>query len=131
MWISINNREGRPIYLQIINQVKKQVYEGTLKPGDELPSVRELADLLGVNMHTVRTAYLKLREQEMISLRLGRRATINRLSQIGDDTRILEELRSEINEAITDAILAGLSPEMVRLTVSQELKQLEDKKEKR
>ncbi len=63
MWLSINERDSKPIYLQIINQVKEQVSSGALKTGDELPSVRELADSLSINMHTVRAAYLKLRDQ--------------------------------------------------------------------
>jgi len=52
MWISIDTQNSRPIYLQIIYQIKQQIRQGTLKPGDELPSVRELAQILGVNMHT-------------------------------------------------------------------------------
>jgi GntR family transcriptional regulator len=43
MWLSIDNKSGRPIYLQIILQIKDQVRNGDLKTGDELPSVRELA----------------------------------------------------------------------------------------
>lgn len=76
MLLSINEKDSRPIYLQIIGQVKEQVSSGSLHPGDELPSVRELADSLGINMHTVRNAYLKLRDQGIINLRLGRKARI-------------------------------------------------------
>ena len=52
MLLSINEKDSRPIYLQIIGQIKEQVSNGTLKSGDELPSVRELANSLGINMHT-------------------------------------------------------------------------------
>ena len=65
MWLSINEDDARPLYLQIVEQIRGQVAGGGLKEGDELPSVRELADSLGINMHTVRSAYLKLRRLPM------------------------------------------------------------------
>ena len=110
MWLSINEKDNRPIYLQIINQVKEQVSSGALKPGDELPSVRELADSLGINLHTVRSAYLKLRDQGIITLRLGRRATIARTPFPTKNKDTEAHLRQEIKELITDASLMGLSP---------------------
>jgi len=81
MLISIDERTGSPIYLQIVRQVKEKVRSGLLKPGDELPSVRELAKSLGINLHTVRGAYQKLREWGIINMRLGRRAKIENLPQ--------------------------------------------------
>ena len=123
MWISIDEHDNRPIYLQIIYQIKQQIRQGTLKPGDELPSVRELAYILGINMHTIRSAYLKLEEQKVISLRPGRRAVINRLTH-SDDKQIQENLKIHLNELITDALLAGLSVNNIRQIVDNELKQI-------
>ncbi len=76
MLLSINENDNRPIYLQIIGKIKEQRDNGTLQPGEELPSVREVADSLSINMYTVRSAYLKLRDQGIINLYLGRRARI-------------------------------------------------------
>ena len=56
MLIYIDEDDSRPIYLQIMFQIKEQIRDGELKPGDELPSVRELADSLGINLHTVHHA---------------------------------------------------------------------------
>ena len=123
MWISIDEHDNRPIYLQIIYQIKQQIRQGTLKPGDELPSVRELAYILGINMHTIRSAYLKLEEQKVISLRPGRRAVINRLTH-SDDKQIQENLKIHLKELITDALLAGLSVNNIRQIVDNELKQI-------
>ena len=78
MLLTINEKDIRPIYIQLMGQIKEQVSNGTLGPGDELPSVRELANSLGINMHTARNAYLKLRDQGIINLRLGRKARIAR-----------------------------------------------------
>jgi GntR family transcriptional regulator len=126
MWLSIDERDSRPIYLQIINQVKEQVSSGALKTGDELPSVRELADSLSINMHTVRAAYLKLRDQGIINLHLGRRATIARLPQELETTGIDTELETRLEEIITDASLKGLSRDAIRKMVDR---LLENKKE--
>ncbi len=67
MLLTIDENDNRPIYLQIMAQIREQVGNGTLKAGDELPSVREVADSLNINMHTVRSAYLKLRDQGVIT----------------------------------------------------------------
>jgi GntR family transcriptional regulator len=123
MWISIDEHDSRPIYLQIIYQIKQQIRQGTLKPGDELPSVRELAHILGINMHTTRSAYLKLQEQKVISLRPGRRAVINRLTPSGDK-QIQENLKIHLQELITDALLSGLSVNNIRQIVDRELEQI-------
>ena len=123
MWISIEEHDSRPIYLQIIYQIKQQIRQGTLKPGDELPSVRELARILGINMHTTRSAYLKLEEQKVINLRPGRRAIINRLMP-SSDKLIQADLRTHIKEIITDALLAGLSVNNIRQIVDSELEQI-------
>ncbi len=64
MLLSINEQDPRPVYVQIVSQIKDQIQRGSLKPGDELPSVRELSASLGINMHTVRRAE---RLQELIT----------------------------------------------------------------
>ncbi len=121
MWLSIDEKDTRPIYLQIINQIKEQVSKGALKAGDELPSVRELADSLGINLHTVRNAYLKLRDQGIINLRLGRRARIASLLSLSDNADTKAQLDQRIKEIITDAQLMGLSPEDIRGLVNRQL----------
>ncbi len=121
MWISINEKDDRPIYLQIINQLKEQVSNGTLKPGDELPSVRELADSLGINLHTVRSAYLKLRDQGVIVLHLGRRAKIAKIQHSLSAKVVEAQLEQKIKELITDASLLGLSPDEIRSLVNRQL----------
>jgi GntR family transcriptional regulator len=121
MWLSINEGDPKPIYLQIITQIREQVRSGALKPGDELPSVRELADDLGINMHTVRSAYLKLRDQGIINLHLGRRATISRLRQLLNSPAIEAEFEARLDELVTDGLLMGLSPEEISRMVTLHL----------
>jgi len=121
MWLSINEKDSRPIYLQIINQVKEQVGNGTLKAGDELPSIRELAESLGINLHTVRSAYLKLRDQGIITLRLGRRAKIAHLNNPVTNRDAEVQIEQKIKELITDANLMGLSPEKLHELIDKQM----------
>lgn len=110
MLISISEEDPRPIYLQIAADIKDQIRTGDLSPGDELPSVRELADSLDVNLHTVHRAYQKLREQGVIRMRLGQRAKIAPLRETPPDRESVEsQLAGRLQELVTDAFHLGLS----------------------
>lgn len=122
MLISIDDHDSRPIYLQIISQIKQQLAAGILNPGDELPSVRELADILGINLHTVRRAYIELRDQDIISLRLGRRAKINRMPQ--PLPTLDNSITSAISDILNDALTRGLSREDVIKILDAQIKRL-------
>ncbi len=126
MLLSIDDKDNRPIYIQIIGQIKEQIGDGTLKPGDELPSVRELADSLGINMHTVRSAYLKLRDQGIINLRLGRRARIARIRTPEPDAELMADIAARFKELITDALLMGMSADNLQKLVEQQLANLKE-----
>jgi GntR family transcriptional regulator len=125
MWLSINTQSQRPLYLQIILQIKEQVRRGDLKPGDELPSVREMADNLGINMHTVRNAYLKLRDQGIINLSLGRRATVQKINKPAHKSQVEAEISARLEEITTDALLMGLSVPDVKGLLAEQSRQLE------
>ena len=110
MLITLDERDTRPIYQQIVSQVKEQIQRGDLQPGNELPPVRELADGLGINLHTVRGAYIKLRDQGIIDLRLGRRARIARPRNAPASSAEAETaLGGQLRELVSDAFLLGLS----------------------
>jgi GntR family transcriptional regulator len=65
-------RSGAPIYVQIVDQVRRWIVQGQLKPGDQLPTVRQLALELRVNLNTVARAYRILDEAGIISTQRGR-----------------------------------------------------------
>ncbi|MFC1954818.1 hypothetical protein ACFLVZ_03245, partial [Chloroflexota bacterium] len=67
------------------------------------------AESLGINMHTVRSAYLKLRDQGIINMRLGRRARIAPLQPIPTSTDAVSELTLRMKEVINDAYFMGFS----------------------
>ena len=72
MNITIDLRSDIPIYIQIVEQVRQQVVDGGLKPGDQLPTVRALASDLRINFNTVSRAYRLLDEAGVISTQQGR-----------------------------------------------------------
>jgi GntR family transcriptional regulator len=72
MNITIDLRSDIPIYIQIVEQVRLQVVDGELKPGDQLPTVRGLASELRINFNTVSRAYRLLDEAGVISTQQGR-----------------------------------------------------------
>jgi len=120
MLVSISESDPRPIYAQIAAAVKEQIREGSLKPGDELPGVRELAGSLGINLHTVHRAYRMLKDEAIIYLRLGQRARIAPLRQSPvSRERIDSELAPRISELITEAFHLGLSREEFRKLVDE------------
>jgi GntR family transcriptional regulator len=69
--IHISTHDGVPVYLQIVNQVKYLVAAGRLASGEELPSVRALAEQLVVNPNTVARAYLELERAGVVVKRHG------------------------------------------------------------
>jgi GntR family transcriptional regulator len=72
MQITIDFRSGQPIYLQILEQIRLMIARGDIKPGDQLPTVRQLAADLRVNFNTVARAYHMLDDAGLISTQHGR-----------------------------------------------------------
>ena len=69
MQIHINTRDGVPIYLQVVSQVKHLVASGRLSAGDELPAIRVLAEQLLVNPNTIARAYRELEQAGVVEKR--------------------------------------------------------------
>lgn len=72
MIVNIDLEVGMPLYVQIADGVRKAIVEGSVQPGDRLPSGRDLADALGVNLETVQRSYRSLAEEGVVTTRVGR-----------------------------------------------------------
>jgi GntR family transcriptional regulator len=101
MQLHISPSDGVPIYLQIVNQVKYLVASGRLRPEEELPPIRVLADRLLVNPNTVARAY---RELELAGVVTKRRTAGTYVSDAGSPLARRERLRILAERA--DALLA-------------------------
>jgi len=95
--LELDFRSGVPIYAQIVQMVETMVYKGELTPGDQLPTVRQLASDLRVNFNTVARAYRMLDEAHLISTQQGR------------GTYILERPTEEARHQLRQEVLAGLT----------------------
>ena len=123
LMLHIDFRSGLPIYTQIVNQVQAQIASSVLKPGDQLPTVRSLAEELRVNFNTVARAYRILDEAQIISTQQGRGTYITEIPP----PKVTERLRRESLEALTqryltEAMRLGFSKDEISEIVKDQLK---------
>src|SRR5271167_2019921 len=72
MVIQLNFKSGKPVYLQVADQIKSAAASGVLQPGEPLPSIRPLAEQLRINRNTVSKAYAELENQGVIETVAGK-----------------------------------------------------------
>lgn len=121
--LQIDFRSGLPIYTQIVNQVHAQVASGSLQPGDQLPTVRALAEELRVNFNTVARAYRLLDEERIISTQQGRGTYITEIPP----PKVSEKFRRDALEELTqryinEAMRLEFSKSEIKQMVSDQLK---------
>jgi GntR family transcriptional regulator len=102
MQIYLDFRSGIPIYVQIIEQIKHLIATGELLPGDQLPTVRQLANDLRVNFNTIARAYRILDDAGVISTQHGRGTYI--LMPRSDEA--VERMRNQALDSLTRQYLA-------------------------
>jgi GntR family transcriptional regulator len=103
MLIQLNFKSGKPVYLQVVDQVKAAAASGALRAGEPLPSIRPLAEQLRVNRNTVAKAYAELEGQGVIETLPGRGCFLKENhSPFRKDVR-LKMVAEEIDAAIVQA----------------------------
>lgn len=107
-WIVISQADSRPLYLQVIEQVRRRVAVGDLVPGAELPSIRQLAADLNVSVITIKRAYLELERDGIIETRQGRGSMVVDNPAIRP-TAQEQELESHLTRAAEQGLLLGFS----------------------
>ncbi len=106
MLIEIDFSSDEAIYQQLCNQIIMGIATLQYTDGQVLPSVRQLADEIGINMHTVNKAYTVLKQEGFVKVDRRRGAVI---SVDSDKQRALEAVRGKLLEAIAEALCRGLS----------------------
>jgi GntR family transcriptional regulator len=103
MLLQINFRSGKPVYLQLVDQIKAAAAAGTVQTGEPLPSIRPLAEELRVNRNTVAKAYTELESQGVIETIPGKGCFLKaNHSPLRKDVR-RKLLIEEIDQAIVQA----------------------------
>lgn len=118
MKIDFNSDEA--IYIQLRNQIIMGIATDMIREGDTLPSVRQMADYIGINMHTVNKAYSVLRQEGFVKLDRRRGAVI---SLDIDKIQAIEEMRRDL-----DVVLAwGICKNITRDEIHQLVDDIYDK----
>lgn len=120
MLIQIDTADPRPIYVQIMDEVRRGRVLGLLRPEDPLPSVRQLASELRVNPNTVQQAYRELEREGTVYVRRGQ-GTYLREGQVGGVDRAAIA-RDVAERAVLEALRSGIRSEELILAI-QELTQ--------
>lgn len=120
--ITLDFRSRTPIYAQIVDQIRWQIASGVIKPGDQLPTVRQMATDLRVNFNTVARAYRMLDEAGVISTQHGRGTYI--LEE--DQEPVSPEQKKKLLTALTQSYLKeaarhGFNTEEVLEIIEQQL----------
>ena len=103
MRFQINFKSGKPVYLQLVDQVKAAAASGAVQAGEPLPSIRPLAEDLRVNRNTVAKAYTELESQRVIETVAGKGCFVRaNNSPFKKDVR-LKLLAEEIDDAVVQA----------------------------
>lgn len=108
--ITVDLRDRKQLYEQIIANVKDLILSGELKADDKLPSVRSLAKELGINPNTIQKAYTELERQGIIMTLQGRGSMVLADKSSLADERV-ESLKTKLTEIAAEMITAGIDEE--------------------
>ncbi len=116
MIIEIDFNSDEALYLQLRNQIILGIATSRIREGDELPSVRQLAEDIGINMHTVNKAYTVLKQEGFVKVDRRRGAVI---SIDADRMEAIEELRGNLKVILAKGICKNISREEVHALIDE------------
>jgi GntR family transcriptional regulator len=121
MIIKPNPSLGVPIYLQVVEQVKHAIETGALRPGDQLPGIRPLAEELVINANTVAKAYRELESEGVVELRHGAGAFVADTGRRHGAAEKFRETQPLVAETVKRLRARGLNDEEIRRLFEAEL----------
>ncbi len=116
MLIEIDFNSNEALYLQLCNQIILGIATSQFREGDALPSVRQLADTIGINMHTVNKAYTVLRQEGYVKVDRRRGAVI---AVDADHAQALERLREQLRVVLARCACKSITREEVHALIDQ------------
>jgi len=129
MILRLNPSSGEPLYLQIIEQVKHAIATGAVNAGEQLPSVRQMAEDLLINPNTVARAYRDLEQEGIIELKHGSGAFIS--DSIAPPSKSMHKAQAVVKSAIDQLTSFDLAEEEIRRLIENELAQRKNSKSSR
>ena len=127
MYISIDFNSDEALYIQLRNQIIMAIVKSELQEGQNLPSVREMAETVGINMHTVNKAYAVLRQEGYLTLDRRRGAVV---AVDMDQVKATMELADTLDLVLARAICKNVARQDVHELVDQIYNQYEDYRNK-
>src|SRR5262245_24517408 len=115
----VNPASGVPLYVQLIDHVKHSIETGAMRAGEQLPSVRQMAEDLLINPNTVARAYRELEYEGIIELKHGSGAFIR--DSIVPREKIMQKARAVVESALDELASFDLSEEEIRRLLENEL----------
>lgn len=128
LMIQITTGDPRPIGRQIVDAVRMKIATGEIDPGDQLPSVRGLAQQLMINPNTVAKAYAELTTEGWLESRQGMGLYVAAPRQRLSDTERGRRLDDAVGRFVNDVIPLGFPPDEVEARVAHEFRQLVPRK---
>lgn len=122
----LNPASAVPVYIQLMEQVKHAVETGAMRPGDQLPGMRKLAESLVVNPNTVAKAYRELEHAGVIELRQGSGAFISDDWLVRVETSAIRRGQAIVRGAVRQLRSVGLDQEEIRRLFESELLRLSE-----
>lgn len=111
MLLKLDLQSDIPIYMQIRMQIVEGIATGALKPGESLPSVRQFASDLGINLHTVNKAYNFLKQDGFIIVHRQKGVTVNPDKGPKVTEEYMSQLKSDLKSIIAEAFCRGMPVE--------------------
>ena len=126
-----NPSSGVPIYLQLMEQVKHAIETGALRPGEQLPGIRPLAEELVINPNTVAKAYRELEHEGVIEIRHGAGAFVSAAARAKKATDALRAGQTLVAGTVEKLRARGVTEEEIRRLFEAELAALESNRRTR
>ena len=130
MLVRVDPLGPEPLFEQLVLQVKSAVARGELRPGDRLPSVRELAGELSINPNTVARAYRELETAGVIATRRGAGCFVKDVAPVMRDSERARRLAALLERAVTEAYHLGFGAEEIRRALAEHLAEVQFKRRK-
>jgi len=122
MKIKIDSSLSSPLFKQLMNQIKNAVTAGLLKPGDALPSIRQLANDLELNHNTVAKAYQLLERDSVIQTKGYRGTSIHGDAIQNSTVNMNDSITTKLSETIRSLRESGATDSEIRITFSTVMK---------